>query len=192
MNILLIIFICLQVLTGAVIYFTINPIYSIVSLILLFFEAAVVLALLNFEFMSILYILIYASAVAILFLFVIMMLELKFKDLSDLMLKPFLFSFISMWAIFIISFFTSSIYLTHFSPPISELYNLYAFGPAYNEIFTLAQQLYGHASLCFLLAGIILLLALLGSILLVGNTDKKSKCRLQNDARKADTGTFFN
>jgi len=84
-------FIILQVFTSTFIYFSINPIHSILLLILLFFESAVVLSLFNLEFISILFILIYVGAIAILFLFVIMMLQLKLNDKEGLNFLPILF-----------------------------------------------------------------------------------------------------
>ncbi len=86
-------FIILQVFTSTFIYFSINPIHSILLLILLFFESSIVLSLFNLEFISILFILIYVGAIAILFLFVIMMLQLKLNDLELLIFLPILFSF---------------------------------------------------------------------------------------------------
>ena len=75
-------FIVLQVFTSTFIYFSINPMHSILLLILLFFESSIVLSLFNLEFISILFILIYVGAIAILFLFIIMMLQLKLNDLE--------------------------------------------------------------------------------------------------------------
>ncbi len=50
-------FIILQVFTSTFIYFSINPIHSVLLLILLFFESSIVLSLFNLEFISILFIL---------------------------------------------------------------------------------------------------------------------------------------
>ena len=81
-------FIFLQVFTSTFIFFSINPIHSILLLILLFFESTVLLSLLNLEFISIIFILIYVGAIAILFLFVVMMLQLKLNDLEFFFFYP--------------------------------------------------------------------------------------------------------
>lgn len=158
-------FIFLQVFTSTFIYFSVNPIHSILLLILLFFESSIVLALLNLEFISILFILIYVGAIAILFLFVVMMLQLKLNDLEVLFFLPFSIAFNFLFLIII--FFYYQPYKYNFL-----YHNVYEFAcfeiveESFNEIFIIGQILYNYSAICFLLAGIILLLALLGSIVL--------------------------
>ena len=48
-----------------------NPIHSILSLILVFFNTAVLLIILGAEFLAMLFVIVYVGAVAVLFLFVI-------------------------------------------------------------------------------------------------------------------------
>lgn len=158
-------FIILQVFTSTFIYFSINPIHSILLLILLFFESSIVLSLFNLEFISILFILIYVGAIAILFLFVIMMLQLKLNDLELLLFLPILFSFNFL---FLLKFFINYqpyIYTFDFLNYTTFL-SFNAFEESFNEIFVLGQLLYNYSLICFLLAGLILLLALIGSIIL--------------------------
>jgi NADH-quinone oxidoreductase subunit J len=152
-------FIFLQVFTSTFIYFSINPIHSILLLILLFFESSIVLSLFNLEFISILFILIYVGAIAILFLFVIMMLQLKLNDLEVLIFLPLVFSLNFLF------------FLTFFNPHYSfyiffDSFSFNTFEESFVEIFILGQVLYNYSLICFLLAGLILLLALIGSIIL--------------------------
>ncbi len=98
-------FIFLQVFTSTFIYFSVNPIHSILLLILLFFESSIVLSLFNLEFISILFILIYVGAIAILFLFVVMMLQLKLNDLEILFFLPFVFGFNFLFFIYLFTFY---------------------------------------------------------------------------------------
>lgn len=158
-------FVFLQVFTSTFIYFSVNPIHSILLLILLFFESSIVLSLFNLEFISILFILIYVGAIAILFLFVVMMLQLKLNDLEVFFFLPFVFGFNFLFLIFLFSFYQPYKYIF--------LYNNYTkyacfdvVEESFNEIFIIGQFLYNYSILCFLLSGIILLLALLGSIVL--------------------------
>lgn len=148
-------FILLQVFTSTFIYFSLNPIHSILLLILLFFESSIVLSLFNLEFISILFILIYVGAIAILFLFVVMMLQLKLNDLESLFFLPNVFSFNIILIIF---------YLQFYQPTTFSLNFLFLIEESYNELFIIGQFLYNYSLICFLLAGLILLLALLGAI----------------------------
>ena len=152
-------FVVLQVFTSTFIYFSINPIHSILLLILLFFESAIVLSLFNLEFISILFILIYVGAIAILFLFVIMMLQLKLNDLESLIFLPILFSFNFLCFLNFLSSY--SIFYIYF-----DFCNFSTFEESFVEIFILGQLLYNYSLICFLLAGLILLLALVGSVIL--------------------------
>ena len=54
-----------------------NPVHSVLFLILAFFNSSVLLFTLNIEFLGIILIIIYVGAIAVLFLFVVMMLNIK-------------------------------------------------------------------------------------------------------------------
>ena len=54
-----------------------NPIYALICLIIIFFSAAVFLLSINVNFLAMIYLIIYIGAIAILFLFVIMMFNLR-------------------------------------------------------------------------------------------------------------------
>ena len=58
-----------------------NPVHSVLFLILAFFNSAGLFVLLGAEFIAMLMIIVYVGAVAVLFLFVVMMLDINFKDL---------------------------------------------------------------------------------------------------------------
>lgn len=58
-----------------------HPIYSLFYLIVCFFISACLLFLLNCEFLALIFITVYVGAIAVLFLFSIMMLDTKIKDL---------------------------------------------------------------------------------------------------------------
>ncbi|SDE29772.1 NADH-quinone oxidoreductase subunit J family protein [Riemerella columbipharyngis] len=57
-----------------------NPLYSILSLIVTFFSIAGLYILLNAQFLGIVQVIVYAGAIMVLFLYVLMMLNLKAKD----------------------------------------------------------------------------------------------------------------
>jgi NADH-quinone oxidoreductase subunit J len=58
-----------------------NPVHSVLFLILAFFNAAGLFVLLGAEFVAMILIIVYVGAVAVLFLFVVMMLDISFADL---------------------------------------------------------------------------------------------------------------
>ena len=60
-----------------------NPVHSVLSLILAFFSAAGLFVLLGAEFLAMLVIVVYVGAVAVLFLFVVMMLDVDFVQLRQ-------------------------------------------------------------------------------------------------------------
>ena len=60
-----------------------NPVRSVLFLILAFFSAAGLFVLLGAEFLAMLLIVVYVGAVAVLFLFVVMMLDVDFTELKQ-------------------------------------------------------------------------------------------------------------
>jgi len=60
----------------------VNPVHSVFFLIVVFGMSAGVLLLVNVEFLAIVYVVVYVGAIAILFLFVVMMLNVRMAELS--------------------------------------------------------------------------------------------------------------
>jgi len=58
----------------------VNPIHSILVLISVFILGSALLYVLNFEYFAILFLVVYVGAIVVLFLFIIMMLDLKYVD----------------------------------------------------------------------------------------------------------------
>src|SRR5436305_14494651 len=59
-----------------------NPVHSVLFLILSFFNAAALFVLLGAEFLAMILVIVYVGAVAVLFLFVVMMLDVDFAELK--------------------------------------------------------------------------------------------------------------
>jgi NADH-quinone oxidoreductase subunit J len=59
-----------------------NPVHSVFFLILAFFNAAALFVLLGAEFLAMILVIVYVGAVAVLFLFVVMMLDVDFTELK--------------------------------------------------------------------------------------------------------------
>lgn len=77
------IFIFLILITSLLVILSKNPVQSVLFLVLVFFFSSLLLLLLGAEFLSILLVIIYVGAISILFLFVVMMLNLKVVELHS-------------------------------------------------------------------------------------------------------------
>ena len=60
-----------------------NPVHSVLFLILAFFSAAGLFVLMGAEFLAMILVVVYVGAVAVLFLFVVMMLDVDFVELKQ-------------------------------------------------------------------------------------------------------------
>ncbi len=75
------IFAAMVVGSAALVIFARNPVHSVLWLILAFFNAAGLMVLVGAEFIAMLLVIVYVGAVAVLFLFVVMMLDIDFAEL---------------------------------------------------------------------------------------------------------------
>jgi len=71
------------ILAGLSVVFARNPVHSVLFLITAFFSAAGLFVLMGAEFLAMLLIVVYVGAVAVLFLFVVMMLDVDFSQLRE-------------------------------------------------------------------------------------------------------------
>jgi NADH-quinone oxidoreductase subunit J len=76
------VFAVLAVASGAAVILARNPVHAVLYLILTFFNAAGLFILLGAEFLAMLLVIVYVGAVAVLFLFVVMMLDVDFAELK--------------------------------------------------------------------------------------------------------------
>jgi NADH-quinone oxidoreductase subunit J len=74
-------FASIVVISGALTILSRNPVHSVLWLILAFFNAAGLMLLTGAEFIAMLLVIVYVGAVAVLFLFVVMMLDIDFSEL---------------------------------------------------------------------------------------------------------------
>lgn len=150
-----------------------NPVHSILSLILVFFNAAALLILLGAEFLAMLFIIVYVGAVAVLFLFVIMMLNIKTSNLSISMYR-----YLPISILFGSVFFSELFVIFYFDLVPIDVYNLSLFlnfdylyfndwensVSSQNNVLALGLVLYTYFSYLFVLSGIILLVSMIGAI----------------------------
>jgi NADH-quinone oxidoreductase subunit J len=76
-------FASLVILSGALVILSRNPVHSVLWLIVAFFNAAGLMLLVGAEFIAMLLVIVYVGAVAVLFLFVVMMLNIDFAELRS-------------------------------------------------------------------------------------------------------------
>ena len=75
------IFASIVIASAAMVIFARNPVHSVLWLIVAFFNAAGLMILIGAEFIAMLLVIVYVGAVAVLFLFVVMMLDIDFAEL---------------------------------------------------------------------------------------------------------------
>jgi NADH-quinone oxidoreductase subunit J len=144
-----------------------NPVHSILFLILVFLNTAMLLISLGIDFLGIFIIIVYVGAIAILFLFVIMMLNIKLTELNEGIYKylPIGFFFGLLFLILFSFFILDTKFLSEVSD--SNLVNwINIFSIKGNNLVQLGVILYTTYLPQLMLAAIILLLAMLGVIVL--------------------------
>lgn len=167
-----------------------NPVHSVLFLILTFISAAILLFLLEVEFISLIFIVVYVGAIAVLFLFVVMMLDIKITDLNKNFLKYFpIGSFLGFaFLVEILLILTEILEKNPYSFE-SNLYISWINKIDYlTNIETLGQVIYTSLFPYFLIAGIILLVAMLGAVVLTLTFSKS----YQNQSISKQTSRSFN
>src|SRR6201992_646000 len=76
------VFAAITIASGAMVVSSRNPVYSVLFLILAFFNAAGLFVLIGAEFVAMILVIVYVGAVAVLFLFVVVMLDIDFAELK--------------------------------------------------------------------------------------------------------------
>lgn len=73
----------LMVISGGMMIIVHNPVHSVFNLIFVFVNASAMLILLDVEYLAIIFLIVYVGAVSILFLFVVMMFNIKLVELKE-------------------------------------------------------------------------------------------------------------
>lgn len=152
-----------------------NPVHSVFFLIVVFCNAAALLILLGLDLFAMILLVVYVGAIAVLFLFVVMMLHIKLAEIQDNALRYLpvggLLAILFLIEIFVI---VDNDFLPILPSALLAPYTLYA-----NELHSWApivcvgNLLYTHYCIYFLLASIILLVAMIGAIVLTLDTSQQ-------------------
>ncbi len=159
------IFSFVMLLSSLMVISTKNPVHSVLFLILAFLNAAGIFVILHAEFLAMILIIVYVGAVAVLFLFVVMMLDIKTtieksNILQYLPIGLFIgFVFIAELVIVLINTKLELSNMQILSNPLNKFAEL-------SNTKAIGSVLYTDYILHFQLAGVILLIAMIGSIVL--------------------------
>ena len=154
-----------------------NPVTAVLSLILTFFYTGGLFVLLEAEFIAFSLIIVYVGAVAVLFLFVVMLINIKKESFSLLFSKyktPVIFV-----GIFILIEMCTLLLLQkhHVIADDLSIFSMRCVKTGSN-IHAIGELLYTHYFLAFQLSGLILLIAMISAIVLVH--EKRTDRRRQN------------
>ncbi len=140
-----------------------NPVHSVLFLILAFFNSAGLFVLMGAEFLAMILIIVYVGAVAVLFMFVVMMLDINFAELRQgflhylpiggmigLVLLAEILVIVGGWVL------APEAAKTAMAPAPDALTNTRALG----------ELIYTHYIFLFQAAGVVLLIAMIGAIVL--------------------------
>jgi len=154
-------FAAICVASGVMVISARNPVHSVLFLILAFFNAAGLFVLMGAEFLAMILVVVYVGAVAVLFLFVVMMLDIDFVELRRGALQHLPVAGIVGLILLVELVFlavTPEVVSTGEAapPPAAEMSNTLAIG----------RVLYTDYIFLFQGAGLILLVAMIGAIVL--------------------------
>ena len=154
-------FATLTIVPALCVIFARNPVHSVLWLILAFFNAAGLMLLVGAEFIAMLLVIVYVGAVAVLFLFVVMMLDIDFASLRSGFTRNLPFGIIIALVLLGEVIVADNAWkagptLSGEAIPAARVPNIVAMG----------QLLYTRYLFAFELAGLILLVAMVGAIVL--------------------------
>ena len=142
-----------------------NPVHSVLFLILAFFSAAGLFVLLGAEFLAMLLVVVYVGAVAVLFLFVVMMLDIDFAELKGELARYMPLGLLI--GVVLLMQVAIGVGVWTVADGSQGLRQAVAPAPAEMEnTRALGMLIYDRYFLPFQLAGLILLVAMIGAILL--------------------------
>ena len=169
--------------SSILVIFSNNAVHSVLYLIFTFFNSAILFLLMNAEFLAMTLVIVYVGAIAVLFLFVVMMLNITESEIKEGFLKYFPFGLI------LIAIFISELFLVfnfqNFPIPENVKINI-------NEATLIESSntkliglfLYTDYFIIFQISGFILLLAMIGAIVLAQSDERKLKSTSSIDQKK--------
>jgi NADH-quinone oxidoreductase subunit J len=164
-------FAVMVVLSGALTIAARNPVHSVLWLILAFFNAAGLMLIVGAEFIAMLLVIVYVGAVAVLFLFVVMMLDVDFAELRAGVARYWPFGaalalvLLAEIVFAVAAWNAGGIEAQPRAPSTQAVPNIEALG----------SVLYTRYLLIFEAAGLVLLVAMIGAIVLTHRDRRDSR-----------------
>jgi NADH-quinone oxidoreductase subunit J len=140
-----------------------NPVHSVLFLILAFFNAAGLFVLMGAEFLAMILIVVYVGAVAVLFLFVVMMLDIDFAELKRGTLQYLPFGALIGLILVAELVMAGSVWV---AKPAARAVLAHATPAGVTNTAALGRILYTDYVYYFQIAGLVLLVAMIGAIVL--------------------------
>ena len=157
-----------------------NPVHSVLFLILAFFNAAALFLIAGAEFLAMILVIVYVGAVAVLFLFVVMMLDVNFSQLREGYQR-----YLPVGATVGAVLFGELLLVLggwQFAPQASAL-RLSSTPAGVSNTHALGRLIYTDYVFLFQIAGLILMVAMIGAIVLT-HRERATSSRRQDIARQ--------
>ena len=164
----------ITVLSCLSVVFSSNPVHSVLFLIFTFFNVSILFLLSNAEFLAMTLIIVYVGAVAVLFLFVVMMLNINEVLIKEGFLKYFPFGFILI-TIFLLELFFVFKDITLKNTPSSKMNISELLNKGNTNTESIGMFLYTDFFIVFQISGFLLLVAMIGAIVLAKNENLNIK-----------------
>ena len=159
MNLFFFLFSSITVLSSIAVISSRNPVHSVFFLILAFVNSAGIFVLAGAEFLAMILLIVYVGAVAVLFLFVVMMLNIGVDEIK-VQAKKYIFSgFLVAFILLLELIFSFSNFDVIYQKSNNNIYK-------FSNTHEIGNILYTNYFLPFQIAGCILLVAMLGAIIL--------------------------
>ena len=209
LNIFFSIFITSLILTSlSLLVLMLNTVHSLLLLLEIFILGSILLFFFKVEFLGLIFLMIYLGAILVLFLFVVMMLDIKtaaatnddpntyiFKGLGLWVFIPFF-----IWWVFGDTVMLSSVWQSfdltgnYWTPALYTL-DFYQLVSVSSNLQTIGWYLFDFQPFLFLLAGIILYIAMIGAIVIsvdiTMNADQKLQNAIVQGMRKGNVVAYF-
>ncbi|MGN6500021.1 MAG: NADH-quinone oxidoreductase subunit J [Tsuneonella sp.] len=167
-----------------------NPVHSVLWLIVAFFNAAGLMVLVGAEFIAMLLVIVYVGAVAVLFLFVVMMLDIDFAELRAGFVKNFPLG-LAIALVLLAELVLGVLVRSSGALDMARAAGDGAPALGASNIASIGALLYGKYLFLFESAGVILLVAMIGAIVLTHRERKDTRWQniSKQNRRRPDEAT---
>ena len=197
MDFLFYLFSSFALISGVMVIQAKNPVHSVLFLILVFFNSAGLLIMLGLDFFAMIFLVVYVGAIAVLFLFVVMMLNIKLAEINEKRLRYLpiggFLGILFLLEIFVIvdNDLIPLLHVDSGDTNFSLVFTQWAvIKESANNISALGGIIYTYYFYFFCMASLILLVAMIGAIVLTmhkGVTHKRQQVFQQNTREFAKT-----